>query len=294
MFTYGRAASDMQRLVLLLPAVAAATQTYDIQYEDASIDGYQCSEDHKARIYYPNASGTYPIVAFSHGFDNPGALAYNCYGEMNMALAKAGYVVVVTETSNYPLECPNIYKDALRTIDWTKASDIASKIDYSKAGLMGHSMGGGSSYHAASMADVVKEYSIGAVVGLHPQILPFNHANPLVPIFFGTGSNDTVIPPSWVKSAYEAASGVPKVFTEIEGAGHKEPMCDCPYQGGTWHTPGLQRHTPYVIAMFDCHLKGDKSQCDKVYSSKSSSLCSGPVKMTECVHENEPSQQLTV
>merc|ERR1711879_173892 len=131
--------------------------------------------------------------------------------------------------SDFPLECKNIYKDSLRTIDWTKTSDVASKIDYSKAGLMGHSMGGGSSYHAASDASVVEEYNIGAVVGLHPQVTLFD-----------------------------------------------------------------QQHTPYVIAMFDCHLKGDKGQCDKVYGSGSESLCNGPVAMTECVRENAPSAQVTV
>merc|ERR1711966_119096 len=115
-----------------------------------------------------------------------------------------------------------------------------------------------------------------AVVGLHPQIEPGTHTNSLVPIFLGTGSKDSVIVPSLVESGYDDTKGVPKVFAEIEGAVHDEPMCDCPDKGHIWHSPGLQRHTPYVIAMFDCHLKGDKGQCDKIYGSGSGSLCNGP------------------
>jgi len=148
-------------------------------------------------------------------------------------------------------------------------------------------MGGGATYHAAGQSDVVKQYNIGAVVALHPQITKpvelFPETTSLVPIFFGSGSDDDVVAPSSVKSAYSQTSGVPKAFSEIEGATHQEPT-----------NKGSMRHTPYVIAMFDCHLKGDKSQCDKVYGNGSGSLCSGAVKMTDCEHEDEPSDLVAV
>lgn len=155
---------------------------------------------------------------------------------------------------------------------------------------MGHSMGGGASYHNAGQADVVTAYNIGAAVALHPQTSLYSATNSLVPIFFGTGSKDDTIAPSSVKSAYSKTNGVAKVFTEIEGAVHDEPMCDC----GTWKSPGLMRHTPFAIAMFDCHLKGDKNQCGKVYGSGSGSLCSGTVKMTDCEHADEPPLELVI
>ena len=63
--------------------------------------------------------------------------------------------------------------------------------------------------------------------------------------------------------------------------------------GGTnaddgWTGAGQRRHTPYVIAMFDCHLKGNEAQCAKVYGSGAGSLCSGTVPMKYCEHANEP------
>jgi dienelactone hydrolase len=235
-------------------------------------------------VYYPTSSGTFPIVSFGHGYNNGGDDAYACYEQMNSELAAAGYVVIVSESSLWPLECADIWKDQLRSIEWAKASNISSKIDFSKVGLMGHSMGGGASYHNAGQADVVKAYSIGAVVALHPQTSLYSTTNSLVPIFFGTGSKDSVISPSSVKAAYSKTVGVAKAFSEIAGAVHDEPMCDC----GTWKSPGHMRHTPFAIAMFDCHLRGDEQQCDRVYGNGSGSLCSGSVKMTDCEHANEP------
>lgn len=273
------------RGVFLISVAAAVANADTVQHEDVTVGGYKCGEHQTARVYYPATSGTYPLVSFAHGYNNYGTNAYACYETMNMAIAAEGYVVIVSESSAFPLECKKESEDQLRSIEWLRSSKFADMIDFSKAGLLGHSMGGGASYHNAGQPDVVAEYSIGAVVGLHPQTELFTSATPVVPIFYGTGSKDMVISPSKVKKAYSETTGVPKVFSEIEGAVHDEPMCDC----GSWKSPGQDRHTPYAIAMFDCHLKDDSNQCNKVYGSGSDSLCSGSVPMTECVHENEPS-----
>lgn len=272
------------RGVALILRAAAVAKAFDVQHEDVTVGGYKCRVHQEARVYYPTMSGTYPVVSFAHGYHNEGTDAYACYEAMNSGLAAAGYVVIVSESSSFPLECTKESEDQLRSIEWLRTSNISDKIDFSKAGLLGHSMGGGATYYNAGQPDVVAEYNIGAAVGLHPQTKLFPSTNSLVPIFFGTGSKDVVISPSSVKDAYSETSGVPKVFSEIEGAVHDEPLCDC----GSWVSPGSNRHTPYVIAMFDCHLKGDMNQCDTVYGNGSDSLCSGPVVMTDCVHENEP------
>lgn len=276
----------MLRGSLLLSSTVAMVRagTYDVLHEDVAVSGYLCKEHQGARVYYPKSTDTFPIVSFEHGYNNPGTEAYACYATMNMALAAEGYVVIVAESSDWPLECSDASKDQLRSIEWAKTSNVSSRVDFSKVGLMGHSMGGGATYHNAGQEDMVKQYSIGAVVGLHPQTTLYSATDSKVPIFFGSGSKDTVIYPSTVKKAYTATTGVPKVFSEIVGAVHDEPLCDC----GTWKSPGLNRHTPYAIAMFDCHLKGDTKQCNKIYGAGSDSLCSGPVKMTDCVYENAP------
>jgi len=276
------------RSIFQISCVASIAQAVQVQHEDVTVGGYVCREHQTARVYYPTADGKYPLVSFAHGFNNGGEDAYLCYEKMISALAAEGYVVIVSESSNFPLECAKESEDQLRSIEWLRTSEFADNIDFSKVGLLGHSMGAGASYHNAGQSDLVAEYNIGAVVALHPQTELYESATPVVPIFYGTGSKDVVIIPSKVKKAYSATTGVPKVFAEIKGAVHDEPLCDC----GTWKSPGSNRHTPYAIAMFDCHLKEDVNQCDKVYGSASDSLCSGPVLMAECVHENDPNADL--
>jgi len=134
-------------------------------------------------------------------------------------------------------------------------------IDFDKkTGVLGHSMGGGATYHSAGQASAVHGQNIGAAVALHPQIqgpgastlLPIT--NSLVPIFFGTGSADRIVGPKSVLYAYYDTQNVSKAFSEIAGAGHLEPC-----------NGYANRHTEYAIAMFDCHLLSKQSQCDKIY-----------------------------
>merc|ERR1711907_864877 len=97
--------------------------------------------------------------------------------------------------------------------------------------------------------------------------------NSLVPIFFGTGTADTVVGPTSVLYAYYDTQKVSKVFSSITGATHLEPC-----------NGHLNRHTPYVIAMLDCHILSNKAQCDKVYGKGPDALCGGKVKMADCEH----------
>jgi len=283
------------RAAVLIPFAAAVAKAVDVLHEDVTVGEYKCREYQTARVYYPAENGTYPLVSFAHGYHYGGAGAYRCYEAMNSALSAEGYVVIVSESSSFPLECPKESEDQLRSIEWLRTSKFADMIDFSKVGLLGHSMGGGASYHNAGQPDIVAEYNIGAVVALHPQTELYSSVTPVVPIFYGTGSRDIIIFPRKVKKAYFETIGVPKVFSELQGAAHKEPMCDCgDLCMGSPCTKGQNLHTPYAIAMFDCHLKDYVKQCDKVYGSGSDSLCSGSVPMTECVHENEPSANLVM
>lgn len=280
-------------LIVAAMAVGAGANTYTVQYDDVTVGGYVCGESQTARVYYPVGSGKFPLISFAHGYNvrhhttTPG---FNeCYSTMNTDVAAAGYVVIVLESSRYPLECASEWKDQIRSLDWAKAGNMSSRIDFSKkAGLFGHSMGGGATYHASAQASAVEAQNIGAAVALHPQTFGLQPVtNSLVPIFFGTGSKDNVVSPSSVKSAYSKTNGVPKVFSEIDGATHYEPENDC--KG--WTSPGQGRHTPYAIAMFDCHLKGNNTQCGKVYGTGSDALCSGAVNMTDCEHADEPTSE---
>lgn len=267
---------------------------YDVEFVDVDVPGQACREHHGARVYYPSAPGRFPLVSWAHGYNNYGHFAYACYADMLTALVAQGYVVIASTSSNFPLECADEWKDQLRSLEWAQGSSVAERIDFSRTGLMGHSMGGGATYHGAGQAGAVEQYNISAAVALHPQITSpsklFSINSPLVPVFYGTGSKDTTVDPNSVSAAYEQTWSVPKVFAEIEGAVHDEPMCDC----DSWVSPGSQRFTPYVIAFFDCHVKGVATQCSKIYGSGSESLCFGSVGMTMCKTGNAPASIATV
>jgi len=128
---------------------AAVANAVDVQHEDVTVGGYKCGKYQTARVYYPATTGTYPVISFAHGFNNAGTNAYACYETMNSAVAAEGYVVIVSESSSLPFECTKESLDQLRSIEWLRTSKFADMIDFSKAGLLGHSMGGGASYHNA-------------------------------------------------------------------------------------------------------------------------------------------------
>lgn len=279
----------MNMSLAVLSSVAGAA-AFTVAFEDVTVGGYVCGEYQDARVYYPDMAGKFPVVSFAHGYNNKGTESYACYYQMLTDVAAAGYVVIASESSSWPLECSKEYQDQLRSIEWLRTSSLASRADWErKVGLLGHSMGGGATYHNAGLAESVEGQNIGAAVALNPQItfptalVPVR--DPLVPTFFGTGGKDVVVLPSSVKHAYDEASlKVPKVFAEIKGAVHDEPMSDCE----DWTSPGQRRDTPFAIAMFDCHLKDSSVQCAKIYGDGAGSLCSGEIPMNACEHANEP------
>lgn len=271
-------------------AAATATSAYTVHHQDVKVGGYVCGEyrflHEDARVFYPDApaGAKFPLISFAHGYNNGGAKAYDSYSKMLTDITASGYVVIVFKDAAFPLECSEEWKDQMRSIEWAQTSNFSSSIDFTKkTGVLGHSMGGGATYHSAGQAAAVKKYNIGAAVALHPEITspwPFLPVtNSLVPIFFGSGSDDKVVAPDSVKSAYSQTEHVAKIFAEIDGATHDEPM------NFPW---GKGRYTPSVIAMFDCHLKGNTDQCKILYANVNGSLCEGDIKMTVCEHANEP------
>lgn len=283
---------------------------YEVPKEDVTVDGYFCGGDQGAVVYYPTDSDKpSPLISFAHGGGNKVDPSYKILLE---GIASWGYVIIALKSA--PDEyCWNETTDQIRIFKWSETSKFADMIDYEKkTGLLGHSMGyaGGNkqgegearrgakrraikdmsmnnsssllpnTVHAATHlsannADAVTEYNVGAAVTLHP-VYVTGSSN--VPIMFGTGSNDTVVPPSSVKPQYDATNGVAKVYANIEGATHFEP-----------NTVPPNRWTDYSATFFDCYLLGLEDRCDIIFGSLEDSLCSGSeVPMTECESEGGP------
>ena len=228
---------------------------------------WKCGGPSTAVVYKPSdtSGGPYPLISFAHGFTAGGTRVDPDYGPKLLGpLAAAGYVVVATE------DAPKNY------CEWETADQISSlgldlrDVDRSMpTGIAGHSMGGHATELSSSNSRAVSKYNIATAVALHPVSFPF--FQPKIPVFFGTGSADVIVPPSGPVLAYKATKKSGKVLAEIKGATHFEP-----------NTIGRNRWTPFVIAMFDCHIKRQSEQCDKIYGTGEGALCSGAISMTKC------------
>ena len=115
------------------------------------------SEDLKAVVHYPtkpgqngkeaaevaNRDGGYPVLVLLHGLGGTGPLMQ----PLGSLLARHGYIVVCTDTTsnNRELQAVNAgaFFSALTEENKRKESPFAGQLDMARAGITGHSMGGG-------------------------------------------------------------------------------------------------------------------------------------------------------
>jgi triacylglycerol lipase len=226
----------------------------------------QVEEFAGASIFYPlTLSFAPPIgaIAFVPGFRAPGE-AYAWWGPM---LASLGYAVMILDT-NEPTDTLEARKDALvAAIDFLKAenenseSPIAGKIDTSKMAIMGHSMGGGASLHAAQqLGDALK-----AVIPLSPyccepgQSFSSNFSSQSVPTLIIASAEDAVAPPAdHARALYDSiGDSTAKLYLEFATGDHNIVT-----NGG----PDLTTLGRYATAWIKLHLDGIATYSDVLYS----------------------------
>lgn len=140
-------------------------------------------------------------------------------------------------------------------------------------------MGGEATHRAAANTEGVEAFNIGAAVAYSPA---YWNVKSLVPILFGTGSHDAIVDPKAVWLAYEQSKdNVSAVFGNIKGANHHE----C--------STGENRWAPYTASFFNCHLLGNKKDCENIYGDSSSKPCSlchcdDEIPMKQCEFTNAP------
>ena len=197
----------------------------------------------RVNIWRPPGHGAAPIIIFSHGF--LGCPTQSKF--LTQGLADAGYWVIAPQHADsmcaHHLSLPQV--PFIRPRDWSTATyrdrrdDIvaviealhhapafAGKIDWSKLGLMGHSLGG---YTVLGLAGGWPDWRIPgvkAVVALSPWCAPFLTApggldGISVPVEYQGGTLDFGITPSVKRrgGCYDATPA-PAEFVEFRGAGH--------------------------------------------------------------------------
>ncbi|GAB3575247.1 lipase [Amycolatopsis endophytica] len=170
-------------------------------------------------IYYPTdtSQGTFGAVAISPGFTaDQSSIAW-----IGPRLASQGFVVFTIDTITRYDQPASRGDQLLAALDYlTQRSSVRTRIDTSRLGVAGHSMGGGGTLEAANDRPALQ-----AAVPLAPWDLNKNFSGVRVPTFIIGGEADTVAPvSSHSQPFYSTLPGtLDKAYMELDNASHFFP-----------------------------------------------------------------------
>jgi predicted dienelactone hydrolase len=170
-------------------------------------------------IYYPTSTsdGTFGAIAIS-----PGYTAYqSSIAWLGPRLASQGFVVFTIDT-NTTLDQPASRGDQLlAALDYlTSRSTVRSRIDSSRLGVMGHSMGGGGTLEAAK-----DRPSLQAAIPLTGWNLDKTWPEIKTPTLIFGADGDTIAPVATHSEPFYTSlpSSLDKAYLELNGATHFTP-----------------------------------------------------------------------
>jgi predicted dienelactone hydrolase len=191
-------------------------------------------------IYIPPGPGPFPLIVHAHGSGGDPAKFSILFG----VWARQGYVVaaptfplsndrtpgptIIGDYQNQALDMRFVIEQLLGMSAHT-GDELSQKIDASRVGVSGLSLGGATTYGVA-FNSCCRDTHVRAAIIMSGIKLPFtggtyNFAGTPVLIFHGT--NDPLIPYHTAPTAYSAAAP-PKYFVTLIGAGHAPPYENTP------------------------------------------------------------------
>ena len=170
-------------------------------------------------VYYPTstASGTFGAVAVSPGY----TASQSSVAWLGPRLASQGFVVITIETLNTLDQPDSRGSQLLAALDYlTRTSSVRTRIDATRLGVMGHSMGGGGSLSASRTRP-----SLQAAIPLTPWHSTKNWSTVRVPTLIIGAENDTVASvTAHAEPFYNSLpSTLDKAYLELNNAGHSAP-----------------------------------------------------------------------
>ncbi|WP_031049747.1 alpha/beta hydrolase family protein [Streptomyces sp. NRRL F-5650] len=170
-------------------------------------------------IYYPTSTsdGTFGAVVISPGFT-----AYqSSIAWLGPRLASQGFVVFTIDT-NTTLDQPDSRgRQLLAALDYlTERSSVRGRIDGSRLGVMGHSMGGGGTLEAAKSRP-----SLQAAIGLTPWNLDKTWPEVSTPTMIVGADGDTIAPVLTHAEPFYSSlpSSTDRAYLELNNATHFSP-----------------------------------------------------------------------
>jgi alpha-beta hydrolase superfamily lysophospholipase len=173
-------------------------------------------------IYYPTTTGdgTFGAVAISPGF----TATWSSLSWIGPRLSSWGFVVVGIETNSIYDQPGSRGNQLLAALNWAVSSSptaVRSRVDGSRRGVAGHSMGGGGTLEAlaADTSGLVK-----AGVPLAPWNSDKTWNNVSEPVLIVGGQADTIAPVSSHSVPFYNTLAGPKTYVELTGASHFFPQ----------------------------------------------------------------------
>jgi predicted dienelactone hydrolase len=170
-------------------------------------------------IYYPTStsSGTFGAVAISPGFTaTQSSVAW--YGPR---LASQGFVVITINTLSVYDQPASRGTQLLAALDYlVNTSSVRTRIDGSRLGVMGHSMGGGGSLSAANARPQLQ-----AAIPLTGWHTTKSWSGVRVPTLVIGAENDTTAPVASHSEPFYTSlpASLDKAYLELNGASHSAP-----------------------------------------------------------------------
>jgi dienelactone hydrolase len=172
-----------------------------------------------AKIYYPTdtSQGKFAALAVVPGYKATCAAEGALMGHW---LASFGFVIIGIDTNSRNDWDTARGDQLLAALDYlTQRSSVRDRVDASRVGVMGHSMGGGGAISAA-----LKRPSLKTAIGNAPFSASQNLNNMRVPIALLAGQRDGTTTPSMVSGYYnQVPATTEKMYLELTGAGHGFP-----------------------------------------------------------------------
>ncbi len=170
-------------------------------------------------IYYPTTTGTYAVLAISPGF----TATQSSIAWLGRRIATHGFVVITIDTNSTLDQPPSRATQlmaALRHVTDSSSATVRSRVDASRRGVAGHSMGGGGTLMAARDNPTLK-----AAVPLTAWSTTKTFSTMRVPTLVVGAENDTVAAVS--SHSIPFYNGLPgsldKAYAELNGASHFAP-----------------------------------------------------------------------
>lgn len=170
-------------------------------------------------VYYPTAAGTYPVIAIVPGFLS----SWSQISWLGPRVASWGFVVVGADTNSGWDNPTQRGDELLAALNWAVNSapaTVRGKVDGTRRGVAGWSMGGGGTLEALAKDTTG---AVKAGVPLAPWHTTKNWSKVTEPVFIVGAQNDTVAPPDRHAVPFYDSLGGPKSYLELAGAGHFFP-----------------------------------------------------------------------